>query len=176
VSRFDHTLVVGGSGMLAGCCRNLLAISETVTVMARSETRIKAIAPCVVPLVCDYSADDAAAALSGLPPDLVVAWIHGRMPAFRRALAARIRPQGCFVQVLGSAHGDPSTPERLEEMKAIANDLPLRYQAVVLGFAVERRSSRWLTDDEISDGVFAAIQNGAPISFVGTVTPWSAKP
>jgi hypothetical protein len=176
VSGFDHALVVGGSGMLAGCCRKLLSISKTVTVMARSETRIKAIAPGVVPLVCDYDTDEAIASLSDLSPDLVVAWIHGRMPAFRRALAAHVRPGGCFVQVLGSAHGDPSRPERLEEMKAVVKDLPLRYQPVVLGFAVERGVSRWLTDDEISEGVFAAILDDAPISIVGKVTPWSAKP
>jgi hypothetical protein len=176
VSGFDHALVVGGSGMLAGCCRKLLTLCKTVTVMARNETRIKAIAPGVVPLVCDYDADEAIAALAGLSPDLVVAWVHGRLPAFRRALAARVRPQGRFVQVLGSAHGDPSRPERLEEMKAVVKDLPLRYQAVVLGFTVERGMSRWLTDDEISDGVFAAILDNVPISIVGTVTPWSAKP
>jgi hypothetical protein len=144
--------------------------------MARNEARIKAIGPGIVPLVCDYDTDQAIAALSDLSPDLVVAWIHGRMPAFRRALAARVRPGGRFVQVLGSAHGDPSRPERLEDMKAAVKDLPLRYQAVVLGFAVERGMSRWLTDDEISNGVFAAILDDAPISIVGTVTPWSAKP
>jgi len=162
--------------MLAGCCRKLLSVCKTVTVMARSETRIKTIAPAVIPLVCDYNTDQAIAVLAGFSPDLVVAWIHGRVPTFRRALAARVRSGGRFVQVLGSAHGDPSRPERLEEMQAVANDLPLRYRAIVLGFAVERGISRWLTDDEISDGVFAAVIDDRPLSIVGTVTPWSARP
>jgi hypothetical protein len=174
--RFKHALVVGGSGMLAGCCRKLLAVSGSVSVMARNESRIRAIAPAIVPLVYDYSE----AKESGIPrdqtPDLIVAWIHGRMPAFRRALAERVCPGGRFVQVLGSAHGDPSRPERLDEMKAVADGVPLVYQAVVLGFALEGTRARWLTDDEISDGVFEAIEKGVPLSIVGAVEPWSAKP
>jgi hypothetical protein len=47
---------------------------------------------------------------------------------------------------------------------------------VVLGFVLEAGKSRWLTNAEISDGVFAAIAAQAPHSIVGTVEPWSAKP
>lgn len=178
MNAFRHVLVVGGSGMLAGCCRALLDVSDHVSVMARDECRIRAIAPAVQPVLCDYKDEAAfAAALAALdPPDLVVARIHGRQPATRRALAERATPGGRFLQVLGSAHGDPSHPWRLAEMAKAAEGLPISCQAAVLGFVVENGHSRWLSNDEISAGVFAAIQSGTPLSIIGTVEPWSAKP
>jgi len=178
MSRFAHALVVGGSGMLAGCCRALLGISDKVSVMARDERRIRAISPAAHSVLCDYKDESAFAAALGMldPPDLVVAWIHGRLPDTRRTLAEHLGVGGRFLQVLGSAHGDPSHPERLLEMARLTEDLPITRQAVVLGFVVESSGSRWLTNDEISSGVFAAIQSAAPLSIVGTVEPWSARP
>lgn len=178
MTRFAHALVVGGSGMLAGCCRALLEISDKVSVMARDERRIRAIAPAIHSVLCDYKDEAAvAAALAALDrPDLIVAWIHGRHRALRRALTERTKPAGRFMQVLGSAHGDPSHPERLAEMAQAAEGLPIAYQAVVLGFVVDKDHSRWLTNDEISSGVFAAVQSAAPLSIVGTVEPWTARP
>jgi len=177
IARFDRVLVVGGSGMLAGCCRRLLAESVEVTVLARNEARIRSIAPGIVALTCDSG--DARRVASAIEPhafDLVVAWIHGRSTELRRLFARRVRPGGRFVQVLGSAHGDPARPDRLLEMADVAADLPLSYQAVVLGFVRENDGSRWLTDAEISNGVFAAIDSGVPLSIVGTAQPWSARP
>lgn len=168
--------------MLAPLSRKLIAIGDHVSVMARDEARIRTVAPEIVPIVCDYN--DLGAVDGGLAnatarcgtPDLIVAWIHGRAPDLRRKLAASVAPGGRFVQVLGSAHGDPSRPERLEEMKAVATRLPVTYQAVVLGFTMDSGRSRWLTDDEISGGVYGAIESGALLSIVGTVEPWSARP
>jgi hypothetical protein len=162
--------------MLAACSRALLSICGTVTVMARDDSRIRAIAPAVVPLACDYAGAGGIKALDGQSPDLVVAWIHGRMAEFRLALARCVRPGGRFVHVLGSAHGDPSKPERLADMKALVDGSPLFYQAVVLGFAMDGARARWLADAEISAGVFAAIEGGRPLTIVGTVEPWSARP
>ncbi len=178
MNRSAHALIVGGSGMLAGLCRTLCDHSDQVSVLARNEKRIRAIAPSVEAVACDYNNGMALTeVLSNMePPDLVVAWMHGRAPAARRTLAEHVRSDGRFVQVLGSAHGDPAHPERLAEMAQAADGLPIDYQAVVLGFVVENGRSRWLTNDEISAGVFAALESGAPLSIVGTVEPWSAKP
>lgn len=178
MKRFTHAVVVGGSGMLAELSRNLLDISEQVTVMARNESRVRAIAPDIEPLICDYTDEPAFnAALSSLKkPDLIIAWLHGMLSSQRRALARCLRPKGRFVQVLGSAHGDPSRPDRLEAMRAAVDGLDVAYQAVVLGFVVEGKTSRWLTDREISQGVFSAVQSGASLSVVGTVSPWEARP
>jgi hypothetical protein len=109
-------------------------------------------------------------------PDLVVAWIHGRAPHARRALAECVLAEGRFMQVLGSAHADPAHPERLAEMEKTVEGLPIDCQTVVLGFVIAGGKSRWLTNAEICDGVFAAIDSEKPVSIVGTVEPWSAKP
>jgi hypothetical protein len=36
--------------------------------------------------------------------------------------------------------------------------------------------SRWLTNQEISAGVIRAVDGDAPLSMVGVVEPWSARP
>lgn len=176
--RFQHVLIVGGSGMLAGLARKLVESSERVSVLARNEKRIRAIADTVIPVVCDYN--DGAALSESLSliaaPDLVIAWIHGRAPHARRTLAECVAAEGRFVQILGSAHGDPSHPERLAEMGQAVEGLAIDYQAVVLGFVREGVASRWLSNDEISAGVFGAIETQRPLAIVGTVEPWSARP
>ena len=178
MARFQHALIVGGSGMLAGLCRSLCGCSEQVSVLARNERRLRAIAAEIEPIACDYNNGRALAeTLSQLePPDLLIAWIHGRAPQARRAFAECVAADGRFVQVLGSAHADPSHPERLKEMEQAAAGLPIDYSAVVLGFAVENGRSRWLTTDEVSNGVFAAVEQSAPYAVIGTIEPWSAKP
>jgi hypothetical protein len=176
--RFAHALVVGGSGMLAACSYRLLAISERVTVMARREAKVRAIDPRIEAAICDYN-DEASftVVLARLStPDLVIGWLHGKLPSQRRALAQSLRVGGRFVQVLGSAHGDPKRPDRLAAMRQAAGDLDISYQAVVLGFVAERGTARWLTDEEISTGVYSAVQSGAAQTIVGTVSPWDARP
>lgn len=182
MKRFHHALIVGGSGMLAGLARALLDHGDTVSVLARNEARIRAIAPSIHPLICDYNDADAVKAALGADraahgsPDLLIAWIHGRAPELRRRLAEAVAPGGLFVQVLGSAHGDPTRPDRLDAMKRAADGLPVTYQAVVLGFMVEAGGSRWLTNAEISAGVFSALKSGSSPASVGTLRPWSARP
>jgi hypothetical protein len=163
--------------MLAGCCRKLLSDSHSVIVMARNETRIRAISPDIIPLVADYADEQSAEdAFGNRSFDLAVAWVHGRRSSFRRALARRVTDGGRFVQILGSAEADPSHPDRLDSMKACAEGLPITYQAIVLGFVMDGSTARWLSDSEISDGVFDAIKGRAPLTIVGTVEPWSARP
>jgi NAD(P)-dependent dehydrogenase (short-subunit alcohol dehydrogenase family) len=178
MKRFGRVLIVGGSGMLAGLGRALCERAERVSILARNEKRIRAVSDAVEPLVCDYNDGVALAEALSLieAPDLVVAWIHGRAPQSRRAFAECLSAEGRFVQVLGSALGDPAHPERLAEMAKAADGLPIDYQAVVLGFVVENGQSRWLSNDEISAGVLSAIDSEKAVSIVGTVEPWSAKP
>jgi NADPH:quinone reductase-like Zn-dependent oxidoreductase len=178
MKRFERVLVVGGSGMLAGLARTLCDHAAKVSVLARNEKRIRAISQAIEPIACDYNDGVALSeALSQIDaPDLVVAWIHGRAPHARRALAEFVVAEGRFVQVLGSAHAEPGHPERLAEMAKSVEGLPIDHQAVVLGFVVENGKSRWLSNVEICDGVFAALASEQALSIVGTVEPWSAKP
>jgi hypothetical protein len=107
--------------------------------------------------------------------DLAVAWFHTLKIAAPRRLAERT--QGRLFQVLGSATGDPSHPDRLLTAAAVTDGLPrCALRQVVLGFQVEGDRSRWLTDEEISQGVLEAVRSDAHFSVVGTVEPWSARP
>ena len=122
----------------------------------------------------DEAAFVAALAAAG-PPDLAVAWFHTLKIAAPRRLAERMR--GRLFQVLGSAVGDPSRPDRLVTAAAIAEGLPdCALRQVVLGFRVEGGRSRWLTDAEISTGVLGAVRTDAALSLVGQIEPWSARP
>lgn len=83
-----------------------------------------------------------------------------------------------YCHVLGSAVADPSTPTALDRWRASFAIFPrLDYRIVVLGFVLEPGGpSRWLTHDEISAGASEALANGRPLTIVGTVKPWSARP
>ena len=178
MKRFGHVLIVGGSGMLAGLARAFCDHAGRVSVLARNEKRIRAISDAIEPIGCDYNDGVALSEALGQieAPDLAIAWIHGRAPHARRALAECVVAEGRFVQVLGSAHGDPAHPERLAEIEKTVEGLPIDYQAVVLGFVMEGAKSRWLTSAEICTGVFTAIESEQAVSIVGTLEPWPAKP
>jgi hypothetical protein len=66
----------------------------------------------------------------------------------------------------------------LDHWRASFAVLPrLYYRIVVLGFVVEPGGrSRWLTHDEISAGAAEALAGARPLSIIGAVTPWSARP
>ncbi|MGH6997561.1 MAG: hypothetical protein ACREEO_05160, partial [Phenylobacterium sp.] len=130
---------------------------------------------------CDYN-DEAGfrAALQGAvlqsgPIDLAVAWFHTLKIAAPRMLAQEMR--GRMFQVLGSATADPAHPHRLATAATVADGLAdCRLRQVVLGFRVIDGGSRWLTNDEISAGVLDAVRNDRPLSVIGQVEPWSARP
>lgn len=109
-------------------------------------------------------------------PDFALAWLHQDSLALE--LAGGLCLGGAFlrfVHVRSSVSRDPTRAP---------DDLPSRflalprvtYQQVVLGFIIEREMSRWLTHSEICTGTLSAIDGGAELTIVGTVSPWSARP
>jgi CheY-like chemotaxis protein len=177
-----HDLVIGGSGMLAGLVAALAREGRQVTVVARGRARLQRLAaqnPNIHPLVLDYF-DDAvfdaglAAAAERLGPfSRCVAWMHDDSKTRALRIAGQVRDVYC--EVLGSASADPAKPEALAEWQALFPAAP-RLRLAVLGFVVEGGSARWLTNDEISTGVGRAMNSEDPVTIVGTVTPWSARP
>ncbi|WP_312164060.1 hypothetical protein [Phenylobacterium sp.] len=130
---------------------------------------------------CDYHDEaafaralDAAIERNG-PVELAIAWFHTLKIAAPRLLAQRVR--GRMFQVLGSATADPAYPHRLAAAAAVAEGLAeCRLRQVVLGFRVVDGGSRWLTNAEISGGVLEAVRADRPLSIVGQVEPWPARP
>ena len=171
-----HAVVVGGSGMLAGLCRSLAADGRQVTVIGRDERKLRqatAGAPRLHPVSVDYEdlpefgAALAAAAAARGPIVLAVCWIRSWAPAALRAAADAVAPGGRLVHVLGSRRSEASAATIAE----LEGRDDLVYQQVQLGAAGDAGRHRWLTDDEISAGVYAAVHASRPYYLVGKVAP-----
>jgi len=179
-----HALVVGGTGMLAGCVRGLVARGWRVSVLARRASAFALREPDVVGWDCNYNDTDAFVATLNRARDgegpiaLAVGWFHTLGPApMLTTRTGAPAASGRFFHVLGSAMADPAHPERLDQAARAAKDAAFcAYRQVVLGFVTEGTGARWLTNDEISAGVLKAIDEDAPLSTIGVTEPWSARP
>jgi hypothetical protein len=167
-----HALVVGGSGMLAGLCRSLAADGRHVTIVGRDGGRLRRAAggsrristlSVNYELVPEFVAALADAVRDHGAIDLAVCWIRSWVPEALLATAAAVAPGGRIFHVLGSARSDASAPAIAE----LQGRDDLLYRQVQLGSI----GGRWLTDEEISAGVLAAIRADELHYLVGESTP-----
>ena len=105
--------------------------------------------------------------------DLVVAWIHLIAENALELIvqeASKNNEIWTLFHVLGSS-------TNLDEIKKSVN-VPdsCQYRQVQLGFILENGYSRWLTNEEISDGVINSLVNGNVKNIVGTIEPWNERP
>jgi len=175
-----HAVVVGGTGMLRGATLALARRHDAVSVVARSRSRLDRLvreAPNVRPVRVDYretaalrSALAEAAAARG-PVSLAVCWIHSDAPDAPVAAAEAIAGGELrWFDVVGS--GDPGSLRRADRRaEALARFEGLRYRRVLLGGVREAGGFRWLTDEEISDGVLRAVRADRALLRVGEVRP-----
>lgn len=191
MKRFNHILIVGGTGMLQKASVELARRSSTLTAIARTEVSLFRLGRSVTesgvefePLALDYR--DSAVLQERVrgsierhgPIDLVVAWIHSVAPQAPLEIARVVgegAPKVDYYQVRGSSGSEPSQQQELErdEFSGLAS---VRYHRVILGFILEGSNSRWLSNDEISQGVLDAIASEAREHIVGVVRPWSMRP
>jgi NAD(P)-dependent dehydrogenase (short-subunit alcohol dehydrogenase family) len=168
-------LVLGGTGMLAGCVDALVGDGWYVVMPSRHRPPAPHKALWVQ---ADWSdpatlAERAGEALDA-PADLLVAWVHGsfRNPVLQ-AVAPLLADNAPVVEVHGSASANPivGCPEPV---------LPSHpTQQVVLGFLRHGGRTRWLTHRETVDGVLAAVHRALEgrlpaVHQVGEFRPWSA--
>lgn len=188
----NHALIVGGTGMLRSVVAELAGQFDVVSVIARSEERLNALVEQVRsgggncnPVAVDYADSEAlstslARALANTGSvDLAISWIHSSAPEAHRVVAGCVNDQADGVcrwfDVLGSAFADPSA--RVQDREAEFREFPsLLYRSVVLGFIVEPDGSRWLTHEEIREGVLRAIATDDYRSVTGRVRPWHRRP
>jgi hypothetical protein len=172
-------LVIGGSGMLSGLCETL-AQDDIVAVVGRDPARLQKIAAPgrIWPVAVDYRdtpalrlALEEVAATHGRPRR-TVCWSHDDKVPLQVAGQA----EGVFWHILSSAAADPAQPQFLAGWRERFAATGLDYRQVVLGFVVDGASSRWLSNAEISDGVWQAIQGEQALAVVGTMSPWSRRP
>ena len=173
----SHALVVGGTGMLAPVTHRLAGRFETVSVVARSFQDF--LEPPFNRIVCDYQetaqfhgAVDAAVDRFG-PIEHVVAWFHHIQPALK--LGAHLNSRCRFLHLVGSSAGDPNIDFE-NRIALLRNSEKLEYQLIVLGFQIGDDGSRWLTHEEICDGVLKAEESQEPTTIIGTLAPWEMRP
>jgi NAD(P)-dependent dehydrogenase (short-subunit alcohol dehydrogenase family) len=171
-----HALVVGGSGMLTKLCHMLAADGWHVTVVGRNEEKLARATsgdPRLHPLSVDYedlnafaTALDAAGAARG-PIALAVCWIRSWAPQSLLTAADAVAGGGRLFHVIGSQVSDVSATA----IQTLAIREELRYRQVQLGAVGEGSDRRWLTNDEISAGVYDAVRADRPHHLVGTAAP-----
>jgi NAD(P)-dependent dehydrogenase (short-subunit alcohol dehydrogenase family) len=180
-----HDLVVGGSGMLSGLVTALAREGRRISVIARDRDRLDQLARTatgIAPLPLDYH--DAGLLEKALlrarqdrgPIERAVCWFHTETTEIPLAVARHV--DGIYCHLLGSAAADPSRPAVLHQWRQSFAVFPgLAYRIAVLGFMIEPGGqSRWLTHEEISAGAAEALAGTKPLSIIGTVKPWSARP
>jgi len=158
----QRALVLGGTGMLAGCAEALVADGWHVVLPSRRYAPVPIGAGngdhhAAVWVRADWFdpaalARDAGAALGG-PADLLVAWVHREVrPSVLRAVAPLLSPGAPVVEVHGSASANPvgGCPE------PVLTGHPT--QQVVLGFVRHAGRTRWLNHQEIAAGVLDGVR------------------
>lgn len=177
-----HALVIGGTGMLAKVSIWLSENGYHVSAIGRNPEKMQRLLdqnPAqLTPVLVDYTnTKELAEQLQHVqqqngPIHLVVAWIHSTgtrvIPCLTESLP-RLQMWDLF-----HVNGSSSNLEDIKTKTAVPQYIG--YHQILLGFKIESGSSRWLTHDEISDGVIEAIRENKSTQMIGTITPWEKRP
>lgn len=167
--------------MLSGVVEWMSEEGWHVSVIGRTERKMRHLLKCgnVTPLYVDYNDTDdledkieATVSANG-EISIVVAWIHstarGTLHTITNTVTGYYRPIDLH-HVIGSA-------TRLEEIRdRISAPRNCYYYQIQLGFIKEQKNSRWLTNDEIAEGVIESIRRKRKTHIVGALEPWEGRP
>ena len=165
-------LCIGATGMLAGCVRSLIADGNQADCIARTQSSLDRLRDSLAPsdrdrLIthrCDYRDTQALAQiLAEMNPAAAICWIHSPAEPVLEAIRAKLLGID-LLQVVGSATTIPSSSSSYAD------------RFVKLGIVIEGDRSRWLTNDEISSGVYSAFRSNERESIVGMIEPWDMRP
>lgn len=160
-------LVVGGTGMLAGLTAKLASEYKIVGVIGRTDGKLQLLAKQaenIVPIKSDYTdLDSFEESIKNFvheygKPALVVSWIHSGSDA---PLLVANYCMADFYEVTGSSGREASDISHTHETKIAAKGI--NYHRVVLGSI----GNRWLTNQEVSEGVYEAIHKAQAEYLVG---------
>ncbi|MDN3450690.1 short-chain dehydrogenase [Planococcus sp. APC 3906] len=177
-----HALVIGGTGMLSQASVWLSENGFHVSVIGRNPEKMQQLLEQnptqLTPVLVDYTnTEELAEQIRSIqqqngPIELVVAWVHSTgphvIPCMLEMLPAN-QPMA-FFHVSGSS----SNLKDIKAKTAVPNHV--FYHQIQLGFKIENGISRWLTHDEISQGVIDSVLSGKPESVIGTTEPWDKRP
>jgi len=178
-----HALVIGGTGMLKRVSVWLCEQGFHVSIIGRDEVKLEnvkresATPENITCLPLDYHNDsDVKLAIKGTierdgPITLVVAWVHSSAKHALRLICNEIELSSekySLFHILGSS------ASRTKSQK-IGGAL-CSYYRIILGFILEDTYARWLTHEEIADGVIKGIESKCTEWIVGRVEPWESRP
>lgn len=177
--------------MLSGLVTKMANHTETLSLLARDESKLYAIQKKlsaqthINPLSTDYYDIESLfikiheSIVEHGPVDLVIGWVHSpaiqATPLIASVIANSSPGPVRYFDVRGSAITLPHRPED-RRIKMVEPFDGIDYRRVILGFKKLNGKSVWLTNEEISDGVFAAIDADASEYIVGQVSPWENSP
>lgn len=75
-----------------------------------------------------------------------------------------------FLHILGSTKNPNETRNSLKIPYGCI------YRQVQLGFKIEGKTSRWLTNEEISEGVISSVHNKSTLTIIGQTEPPDMRP
>ncbi|RIW29611.1 hypothetical protein D3H55_18615 [Bacillus salacetis] len=179
-----NTLVIGGTGMLGGAVRHLVKRGDEVTVLARSTDKFNRM------LVHNglMNGDVSFMPADYFKTDEVVELLNEHIKtegAFDAAViwmrSAAAESFDAIMGILGR-DGRPVDIFKVNGSSASRSPLPsseyrsINMHQIILGFKIENGESRWLTDDEISEGVIKALNTRIPLTVAGVTEPWEKRP
>jgi hypothetical protein len=180
-----HVIIFGGTGMLANASKWLIENTDRISIVGRNRHKLNQLRSerdhsDLHLVTLDYkNSEDLTRFLRKTiqrygPVDLVVSWIHSvapnAIPVIFNEINHHQESHWRFIHIKGSSH-DLSTIKT--EITVPENCL---YRAVLLGFKNEDGVSRWLTHEEISNGVISAIYYDRKKTIVGMLNPWKERP
>lgn len=181
----EHVIIFGGTGMLAGATKWLMENADCISITGRDERKFNELKTSSNDndhrfVTLDYSNNEDLKKFlnesiqENGPIDMVVSWIHSTasdaIPIIFEEIYRKQKDQWRFIHIKGSSH----------DLSSIENEFMVPenciYRQILLGFKVENDISRWLSHDEISNGVIAAIQHDDKKSIIGVLDPWENRP
>ncbi|WP_243521761.1 short-chain dehydrogenase [Bacillus pseudomycoides] len=178
-----HALVIGGTGMLKKVSIWLCNQGFHISVIGRDKNRLEDVKhACYFPrdVTCislDYHDSDTLkqsikdTIKQNGPITLVVVWIH---TTAKKALQVICEEMELHSKTYSLFHILGSNASRLEREKLGSSSCD--YHRILLGFILQGEHSRWLTHEEIAEGVIAGIQSKQSDYIVGTLEPWELRP
>ncbi|AGX03176.1 short chain dehydrogenase [Bacillus sp. NRRL B-14911] len=178
-----HALVIGGTGMLKRVIESLCKEGFHVSAMGRSHDHfLKMMEEISVPgdvsfIQADYYSPVQfqegliQAVLDRGTFDLAAVWMRSNASDSFQWLLQYIAKDDKFTE-LYEIKGSHASREPFKGLETSS----LKWMRIILGFCFEGEKARWLTHEEISEGVLKAISLKASLFTAGVTEPWEKRP
>lgn len=163
--------------MLSGAAIHFAEAGHAISVIGRTAAKFerlqeKSTAP-LFPLLCDYREAEVFQLVEEAIRDrgsfdAIISWCP-EYGVLERIAQLNDRASVCrVIQVKGS--------RRFFGDLALALPENFEYQEVFLGYQKEAEGSRWLSHEEISEGVIASVSNKEKTQIIGQIHPYEERP